>query len=137
MIETDLVARITSDSAITAVIGARVYPWRPPENATKPYITYQCAAEDHNRHLLGPSGLVRAAYQFDCWAVTHLAARTLANLLRLRLDNYTSSTGTHEIQRIKLTNALDNWEFQTGGTEDIYGRVTQIYDVWHAVTVPS
>lgn len=138
MIETDLIARIRSDTAIAALIGSRIYPLVAPEGATKPNITYQLLSSERDRHLLGPSGLVHSTYQFDCWANTMDAARPLAEFLRLRLDNYAAiTTGTHEIQRIKLVNALDNWEFAVDGSESIYGRVTQIYEIWYAETLPS
>jgi len=137
MIENGIVDRLKTDTAVKAIVDARIYSLLAPQNAAKPHITYQRVGTDRDRHLQGPSGLVRGTFQLDCWASTMDAARALADAVRLRLDNFFGTLNNHEVQRIKLTNEMDNWEFQSSGGENIIGRVTHIYDVWYAEQVPA
>lgn len=137
MIEAAINELLTGDSAITALVGDRVYYMRSPQNAVYPNLTYQRRSTQRNRHLGGPSGLARATFQVDCWASTQKAARQLAELVRLRMDNKTGNYGDHLVQRIYLDDDLDNWEWQLAGKDAIIGRVTLIFGIQFSEAQPA
>lgn len=137
MIEESLYEYLRDDASVYAVCGGRVYPLVAPERAAKPHITYQITQQDRDRVWRGPTGMVRATIQIDCWSETQRGARQLAELVRLAFDNYRGNLGDHNVQVAKLVNALDAWEFAAAGTETIIGRVTQTWEVVYAETIPT
>lgn len=130
MIEASVYNILSNDSTITAVVSDRIYHMRSPQNAVYPNITYQRRGTQRNRHLRGPSGLTRGSFQVDCWAKTQGGARTLAEYVRLRLDNKSGDWGDHNIQRVYLDEDLDGWEWEIAGKDAIIGRVTMVFAVW-------
>lgn len=137
MIEYAINELLTSDAAITAMVGDRVFHMRSKQNATYPNITYQRRGTQRNRHLRGPSGIARASFQIDCWASTQKAARQLAEVVRLQIDNYSGNAGEHFVQRVYVDEDLDNWEWEIAGKDAIIGRVTLIVGVWFCESVPT
>ena len=136
MIEEGLVERLETDTALIALCGDRIYDAPAPEGAVRPHITYELAGEDRDRHLQGPSGLVRGTFQVRSWAQSKDAARIVAERVRLRLDNFAGVLGGHEVQRMKMTNRQSSWDFQAEGTENLAPHILMTFDVWYAEELP-
>lgn len=137
MIEDGLHEHLRNDPGVYAVVNARIYPLVAPQQAAKPHITYQRVGTDYNRSLSGPTGMDRGTFQVDCWATTQRAARQLADLVRLAIDNNRGTMGNHNVQVCKVTNLIDNWQFVAEGGESIIGRVTMTLDIVYAEQVPT
>lgn len=137
MIEKSVHALLAADSAIVALVGDRIYHTRSSQSAQYPNITYVRRGTQRNRHLLGPSGLTRCSFQIDTWASTQKVARQLAELVRLQIDNFSGDTTDHHVQRIKVEDDLDAWEWELAGKDAIIGRVTLIVGIWFSEAAPS
>lgn len=97
-IEEGLVTYLRSVSAITAVVGQRIYPRLVPQGnqsgSNLPAITYQMVSGNPLQSLSGSSGFTTERIQLNCWALDDSTARSLRELLRLNLDGYAGLMGT-------------------------------------------
>lgn len=87
----DLVRQfLLADATIAGLIGTRVYPAPPPQNATYPLITTQRISDTQFPHLRqrGP-GLAEPRYQIDAWATTKAGVDALASAIQHRLQGFT------------------------------------------------
>lgn len=76
------------DGVITASEISRIYPVVLPQGIILPSIVYNLITEGTDYHMQGPSGLIQARYQIDCWAQTQDAAVSLANLVKDKLSGF-------------------------------------------------
>lgn len=117
MLETALYAFLGQQGAISALVGARIYPLLLPQNPTMPALTYQIISTVPDYVLAGPSGLVAKRVQINCWASREWAmpgyttAQNVATAVRKALDGYSGIwPGGIEIVRAKRDNQHDDFE---------------------------
>lgn len=77
-LEADIVSALTGSPGI----GAPVYPIVRDEGTGLPAVTYSRVSNVPTTSLSGESNLDSVRLQFDCWATTYAAARTLAAAVR-------------------------------------------------------
>lgn len=85
---------LLASAPIAAVVMARVFPERMPQNTRATSIVYQRISGAFSYTTAGPSGLVGPRYQIDAWAVSGDDALALANLIKERIDGYRGLMGT-------------------------------------------
>jgi hypothetical protein len=85
----DIYNAIISDSAVAALVGARVYPDVAPGSAAAPFIVWNVISSDGTTTLDGQRSIMHPLLQFDCWATSRLAAVNLAAKLRAALEGFT------------------------------------------------
>lgn len=89
MIPGDIIfSRLTAVSAVTTLIGTRIYPSMAPQDAAKPYVVY---AQDDMEHFptfgeLG--GLMVADMQLGAWAPTQRVAALIRQEMIKALVGY-------------------------------------------------
>lgn len=96
-LEQGLFSYLSGYAGLTAIIGTRVYPFRIPQNATIPCLTYQRMDTPRikTHQSSGATGdLAKVRMQFDCWAITYDSAKSIADNLRAALNGKTGSIGT-------------------------------------------
>lgn len=71
-----------SKSAITDLIGSRIYADNVPQNATLPAVAFSKIATRHDYTLSNFAGMAHCRLQFDCYATTRAVANEIAELLR-------------------------------------------------------
>jgi len=84
-------ALLAADTDVAALVSTRIYPESAPQNVTVPYITYEVSSVEHYHHMVNSSGLKAATVMVDCFAATYIAARALAEKVRLALQGYTGT----------------------------------------------
>lgn len=127
MIESAIYELLTSNTVVTALVGLRCYPLVAPQRqgAFHAHVVYQRISHLMNRPLNGPNGLTVDRWQFDCFAMdtttatAYDLAQSIADAVRLALDGFRGDAGGHAIQRIKLLDGGDSWEFHHEGSEEI------------------
>lgn len=93
-----LTAHLLLDSALFALVGARVFPEKLPAGTTEnptimPALTYQLIDEPvFTTH--GNQQLFNARIQIDCWGGSYKSAQTVAALLHASLHGYRGAMGT-------------------------------------------
>lgn len=80
--------RLTQTAAVTALVGARVYPGVVPQRSTFPAVIYNEVTASRT-HLMGAdSGTVESTWQIDCYGQTYQAAREVATVVRQTLSRF-------------------------------------------------
>lgn len=85
---------LTSDTALAALVGTRIYPGELPDNPTYPAIRYTI--------LTSPRYEVNsvARIQFSCFATTFDQSRTIGELVEQALDRYKGVVSDLKIIRV-------------------------------------
>ena len=73
---------LLSKTAITNVVGQRIYTDIMPQNATLPAIAFRKIPTRHEHTLSGCAGIAHCRLQFDCYAATRLQANDIAESIR-------------------------------------------------------
>lgn len=118
MIESALRALVLADSAVSALIGTRLYPQKLPQDPTYPAATYQRIDGPRLYDHGGATGLAEGRFQFDVWATTYSSAKAVAAAVRAALSGYSGTTGGVEIAFIRCLSESDRYEPQEGDTGD-------------------
>ena len=129
-----LVELLTSNVNINAIIDGRVFPVIMRQGETRDSIVYNRITELETLHMLGPSGLVSARFQFDAWSRSMDAAMLLADLVKEQFGGFsgqiaidTASPSNYvNVQLIELINGRDDFD----ATALMY-RMSRDYYVWY------
>ena len=77
MIESDLVAHLKANTALTALVSTRIYPMTAPQNVVKPYITYQVISDNSNQCVGGAVYQSDTRFQLDCWSTKYSEVKAI------------------------------------------------------------
>lgn len=111
-VETVLKTRLDGYAGLSALIATRVYPNVLPQNVTLPAISYRRVTAERISAMGSDSGVVRARFQFDVWAVSYADARAVTEQLRGALQRWRNASGT-VIQDTFFLNEIDLYEDET------------------------
>ena len=120
-----------SDSTIEGIVSSAIYHQIVPQNTSYPAIRWNQVAGVRNHTLASTDDMVSARFQIDCYGLTSVQARSLADAIRGILDNYTGTVGTVVIQCSHLIDEQDYFS-ETIGADQLrrYGK-TQDYLIWY------
>lgn len=90
-IETDLVTHLKADSAVSALVGTRIYPLMAPQNVANPYITYQVINDNSNQCLGGSVYQNDTRFQIDCWSTKYSEVKAIKEAVESALIGFKSS----------------------------------------------
>lgn len=95
-----------SPNPVSAIVGVRVHPLVLPQGIVYPAIRYQriSTARDQYRTLIGKAEYASVRMQVDCYALTALAAITLAQAVYNLAEGYSGIIGG---LRIDATSTAD------------------------------
>jgi hypothetical protein len=130
MIESALHNILVNNTAVNALVGSGIYPNIIPQKAAIPAITYQQISGVRVHNMVEAVGMVKARFQFNCWAASYAKTREIAKAVRLALDNYSGTASQTVIDVIHLDNEGDMPEMMAGADE--LGRYGKYLDfiVW-------
>lgn len=111
-IDDALVARAATVPGLTGLIGTqpnmRLYPVdTASQNAARPYVTFQQISGPPEHAMGADPGMVRARYQFDCWADTSTDALTLSDQVRAAFSRFRGTLLGVEILDILVADRRD------------------------------
>lgn len=137
-VESELYTWLSSDAAITAVVGTRIFPQRVPQGKDFPAITFQVIFGDHVHDLKASAGLGRPIFQVNAISPSYLEAKDLAELIRLRLQGFRGVWGTLDVRAVLLNNLADlPFEVPKDESDQGYYTVAGDYRVVHAEPIPT
>jgi hypothetical protein len=94
-------AFLLADLAIAEAVGLqRVFPVILKQGENKPSIVYNLVSDNTDHVTEGPSGLVTARYQIDCWSLLQDTSSELDRLVKDRLDGYSGPMGAIDVQGV-------------------------------------
>lgn len=132
MPQTRLHAKLTATTAVTDIVGQRVYPIKVTQGTALPYITYQTISDVSINHSTGATETNSTRIQVDCWAATYDVARTLAKAVKEALKNWTDAAGDPAISSSHYDAGSDAPEDVLPGEDRLAAfRVRQDYILWY------
>lgn len=96
-IEFALGAYLAGRSAITAIVGSKIYADKAPQGIAAPYIRYEQVGGEKYYHSLGASTLAEADIRITVKAKSYVKAKELFEVLRNYLDGFAGSWSTVSI----------------------------------------
>lgn len=67
-IATTLYSRLSGFAGLIAIVADRIYPGAAEQDALSPYVVFRIVSGPRDSNMGSDSGIVKARYQFDCFA---------------------------------------------------------------------
>jgi len=123
LLETNLFTFLTGASAVSAIVGNRVYAKKLPPGCKLPAISYFIVTTDFQQDLEGEGDTINVRLQIDCWALDNEKVKLLAKAVRSAM---TSATLEANGFVALCQNAADNDD----DAANYYGASLD-FSVWH------
>jgi hypothetical protein len=96
-------SRLSTDGAILAYVGSKIYPDIVPQNVQYPFVVYTITNSIPVDYKDGQSNLEEISLQIDVYTQNYDDTQDLSNLIRNRLDRFVGTVEGVEVQSIKYT----------------------------------
>lgn len=122
MLSDAIYTRLKNDTAIAALVGARIYPSSLPDGVTYPALSFFMVSDLRDHTLSGPINLSRPRIQIDIWSSKKTEMQKLSKLIRVALDGFSGPVGgvgydgnqfTSMLQGVLLENRQELYESNT------------------------
>ena len=102
MLEQRIGDRLKADGPVAALVGARIYGDKLPQNVTYPAVSFQRITDEPEYTLSGATTLENAQIQIDCWAATFDAAWDVAEAVKDSMQGSSTNfrVGSHTARSI-------------------------------------
>ncbi len=121
---------LVGTTAVTSIVGLRIYPVLAPASASLPFVTWRRAGIQREQTLARPSGLPRVTVEYSIYGTTYEQAREAADAIRVCLDGYGGTADNTEVKQTSLEDESDDFVSLAGADLPPVYQVTQRYDVW-------
>ena len=118
-IEDGLRTHLIADSPVTALVVARIYPIKLPQEPTYPCLTYEIVSDIPYRGLSGDHDKEVIRARIHCWAETFAGATDLARKVRTALADFSGTMGSTVVSSVKF----ETWSDLFEDTPEVYRRV--------------
>jgi hypothetical protein len=113
-----LVSLLTGEATVSAICSSRVYVNRAPQNAIFPHVIITQMGSEENATLDGASGQLRFIdFDIDCKAKSSVQAESLANAVRVFIDDYSGTAGSFTIGAVLMNDESDDYEPPQDGSD--------------------
>lgn len=120
-VDKDLIAYLTADTALQALVGQRVYPVARPQGSARPAVEVSRIYGAPEYADDGEVGLQQARFQVDCWGDDYASAKNTGRAVTARLSAVRDVTqGTTTFLYIMLDNEQDLREGGSGEAEYLF-----------------
>ena len=129
---------LESKTAVTNLVGTRIYPRHlPRDNTTYPVLTHQLISNNHLHVIGSAAGQSTARVQVDCWGLKLADVETLAEAVRGILQGYSGKMGTVDVGFVMLVNDMDMHESPKDASEQWLYRRVMDFTVKYGESVPT
>lgn len=105
--EKALNALLAADAPLVAIVGTKRFPAIVPLGTALPFLRYSVVATTRTRAAASNPGLVNVLFQIDCFADAYLAAKTLANAVRVAIERKAGTYASVTVQDVYFENEID------------------------------
>ena len=128
MITTAISSLLANNSAITDLVGTKIYPMVREQEDGLPAITYQVISGIRSHDISGPNGLVEGRIQINCFAATVLASLQLAAVVRAALNGLRGGAAGVAIECMLLEDQGDLPSVEPGNEEmNVFAQMMDFY----------
>jgi hypothetical protein len=132
--ETVLRVALANSTAVTALVGNRVFPVVAPAEAVYPFVTWRRVAVQRLQTLSIPVGLPRVTLDFSIYGATYDQARQVADAMRTVLDGYGGTVDNTVVHRASVENETDDFVTLTGAELPPSYAITMTVETWWTET---
>lgn len=135
MIEAGLSQFLKANAGVAALVAndpalTRIFPLVIPEHVRgdpkkMPCLVYQRIGTNRTATFCKTDGLVNVSMQIDCYSLSYLQAKQLADAVRKCLIDYTGLMGDTHVDRV-----FSDVEFDLVEQDVLLYRVSQTYTIW-------
>lgn len=94
---------LLSKSAITDLIGSRMYPDAMKKSATMPAVIYYVISSTHDHKMSDVAGMIHSRIEFDCYGMTRLEANEVADAIKsCGITGYRGTTQGNFINGVEI-----------------------------------
>lgn len=90
-LESHIFTLLTTAPAVTAIVGARVFPKVLPPKTRLPALTFERVSGNYDADLEGVTGTANPRIQVSCWAMGYEQAKDLAKAVRTAMNAATDA----------------------------------------------
>jgi hypothetical protein len=113
-----LVSLLTGEATVSAICSSRVYVNRAPQKAIFPHVIITQMNSEENGTIDGGSGQLRFIdFDIDCKAKSSVQAESLANAVRVFIDDYSGTAGSYTIGAVLMNDESDEYEPPQDGSD--------------------
>lgn len=137
MIESALRTYLLARSAISALVGDRVYLERVVQGDTFPRITLGTTDAEPQYYQSGVHDLVDRRVSIEAWGLTDTSAKTLADKVRDALSGFSGLMGEHWVPSCEIESIQDSYVPPADASDDGVYVVTISFRIWHDEPLPT
>jgi len=129
LIDEALITHLLAQTAITALVGRKIYPVIAPQNVVAPYIVVFKVDGPRDHSHDGASHLANPRFQLSVFSTTYSEAKAIAAALQAALEGYTGTMGGAggvAVNGVFYENETDLYEPDT----KLY-HIAVDYKMWH------
>lgn len=119
-------ARLTTDSALVALVGPRIFPGRAAQDSARPYMIYSRVSTDRPLGFSGLAGINETRLQIDIIADSQATAEAIAVRIRATMDGYLGTSAGVLVLGSWVEEEQDNSEPLDGSDSTLYRVVLDV-----------
>lgn len=121
---------LAADAGVTALVSSRLYWGLAPQSVTGDFVAMYVVSGNRDYHMSAASGLRETRVQFDCWASSYGAAKTIARAVESALSGFSGSQSGKALRGVFVNSERDDNESDTADTASRY-RTSLDLIIWH------
>jgi len=125
-----LLDTLVSATAVTTLVGTRIYPLLAPASSALPFVVWRRTGIQRTQTLGTPAGTPRVSVDYTVIATTYNQAREAADAMRRVLDGWGGTVDNTVVEQVSLENEVDDFVTLAGSDQPPSYSVTQSYDIW-------
>lgn len=125
-----LSTKLRATSALTAIVGQKIYPFPAPNGTKTPFVTTQKISDPQTHTLNTDDGPYQPMYQIVSWGGTIEEAYSAADQVKTALKDYSGTMGGEGGMTVQRVLFEDEIELPNTEPGNYYG-VAQEYIIWH------
>lgn len=114
----DVLARLSSQPAITSIVSLRIYAGILPQDPIYPALTYKTISRFPEHCFGADPGNEQARIQVDCWAITFAESYSLNIAVKNAMSRWRGSQTNYYIEDCFVENQQDEYEDES--TQRVY-----------------
>lgn len=126
--------RLLNVSAVTTLIGTRIYPLTLPQGVTLPAVRYQRISGNSDEYVGGTTGAASARLQFDIFADTYASGEAVREAIRQAIDQYRGTSSGVFIHSCNAANHMDLFDVPVHGNDVGVYQMVSDYEIVHSET---
>lgn len=100
-------ALLNNDSAVGALIGTKIRPMKAAQDDDYPYLIYESISKPSLQSKDGNTGWYKMRYQLSMLATSLSTVQSIAEAVRVALDNQSGTIAGFEVQNITFEDERD------------------------------